>query len=447
MDKDAEDLLKELCPDLEITKSPKAWISRSEQALAKTTQTREIYPVVDHTRGEGPWIYDIKGNQYLDMTAGVAVRALGFGHHHLADFERRIHTYMREVPGHDFDVIPQTLLAERLISLTPGEYDREVLFTTSGGRAVESALKSLMDTQHRYRFVAFRPAFHGRTGYALALTASKHIHKDYYPQGLDVVRGPYPYCYRCPFGQKENECDLECIRYLRDSLEYEGTDIAGIVFEPICGEGGIIPAPVSFIRELRLLADELETQLVADEVQAGLGRTGRWWAVEHSGVVPEYITTAKALGGGFPLAACIGPKPMYTDFSRHSETFGGEPFVALLSLAVLRTIEREGLLENAQRRGKQLMDGLRELQSRHSFIGDVRGVGLMCAVEIVGDPKTKAYDPDRREKIITSCVQNHNLWIIGAGRSAIRFLPPLNITEEQINITLERFGQALKDTK
>jgi 4-aminobutyrate aminotransferase len=447
MDKDAEELLKELCPNVEITKNSKAWVARSEQALAKTTQTRDIYPIVDHTRGDGPWIYDIKGNQYLDMTAGVAVRALGFGHQHLAEFEQRIHHYLREVPGHDFDVIPQTLLAERLISLTPGEYDREVLFTTSGGRAVEGALKSLMDTLHRYRFVAFRPAFHGRTGYALALTASKHIHKDYYPQGLDVVRGPYPYCYRCPFGQKEGECDLECIRYLRDSLEYEGTDIAGIVFEPICGEGGIIPAPVSFIRELRLLADELETALVADEVQAGLGRTGRWWAVEHSGVIPEYVCTAKALGGGFPLAACIGPKPMYTDFSRHSETFGGEPFVALVSLAILRTIEREGLLENAQRRGRQLLEGLHELQTRYSFIGDVRGIGLMCAVEIVSDPKTKAYDPVRREKIITSCVQNHNLWIIGAGRSAIRFLPPLNITEDQIAITLERFGKALKDAK
>jgi 4-aminobutyrate aminotransferase len=447
MKRDAEELLKELCPDLDITKSSKEWIQRAEQVVAKTTQSRDIYPVVDHTQGEGPWIYDLKGNQYLDMTAGVAVRALGFRNTGIQDFEQRINGYLREVPGHDFDVIPQTLLAERLTGITPGDHEKEVFFTTSGGRAVETAVKSIMDTTHRFRFIAFRPAFHGRTGYSLALTASKHTHKDYYPDGLDVIRGPYPYCFRCPFKQDEKTCNLECVQYLRDSIEYGGKDIAAIFIEPICGEGGIIPAPIKWFKAIRQLADELEAKLVSDEVQAGLGRTGKWWGVEHGGIVPEYICTAKALGGGFPFGATIGPKPMFTDFSRHSETFGAEPYVSLLSLAVLRTIERDGLLENATKRGLQLLKGLNEIKEKSNIIGDVRGRGLMCATEIVTDKESNAIDPKKRDAVLKNAVNKQSLWMLGAGRSSIRFLPPLTITAEQIDIALERYRKAIKSVK
>ena len=448
MKQDDMELLKELCPDLPITRSQKEWLARAATILAHTTQSRDVYNVVvDHTRGDGPWIYDLKGNQYLDMTAGVAVRALGLRHQGLREFEQRIHSYLREVPGQDFDTIPQTLLAERLASLTPGDFEKEVFFCTSGGRAVEAAIKSVFDKQHRFRFVAFRPAFHGRTGYTLALTASKHIHKDYYPQGLDVIRAPYPYCYRCPFGREEGDCSLECIEYLRDSLQYEGTDIAAIVFEPVCGEGGMIPAPTPFVRELRKVADELDALLIDDEVQAGLGRTGRWWAIQHHNVVPDYVCTAKALGGGYPLAACIGPKPMYTDFGRHSETFGAEPYVALVSLYVLRTIEREGLLENARRRGEQLLKGLRDIQDATRIIGDVRGLGLMCAAEIVTDKKSRRPDPKLTKRLIDRCVRKEHLWVISCGRNSVRFIPPLNITPEQIDIALERFRKAVKAVK
>ncbi len=447
MDRESEELLKELCPGLEITKSGKAWITRSDKALAKTTQARDLYPVVDFTRGEGPWIYDLAGNQYIDVTAGVGVRALGLRHPGIIEYERRIQSYIREVPGQDFDILPQTLLAERLSAIAPGNHMKKVFFTTSGGRAVEAAVKSLMDTKHRQRFVAFRPAFHGRTGYSLALTASKHVHKDYYPQGLDVVRAPYPYCYRCPFGQKEGECDLECVRYLRDSIQYEGTDIAGIVFEPVCGEGGILPAPPKFVRELRKIADELGAGLVTDEVQAGLGRSGHWWSIENSGVTPDYICSAKALGVGFAFAACIGPDPMFTEFGRHSETFGAEPYVALLSLAQLHIIIRDGILENVRNRSKQLLSGLRDIQGSTKIIGDVRGLGLMCGVEIVSSSDKTKDNADLRNSLLVNCVKKHGLWIIGAGRNCLRFLPSLNTTAEQIDIILERFAKAVKDTK
>ena len=182
-------------------------------------------------------------------------------------------------------------------------------------------------------------------------------------------------------------------------------------------------------------------------MQAGLGRTGHWWGVEHGDIIPDYIATAKSLGGGFPFGACIGPKPLYTDYSRHSETFGAEPYIALLSLAVIRTIERDGLIENAKNRGEQLLKGLRDIQEETKYIGDVRGRGLMCAVEIVTDRDSNAYDPKRREQIVKNCVSKEKLWIIGSGRSAIRFLAPLNITAEQIAICLERFTKAIKAVK
>jgi 4-aminobutyrate aminotransferase len=363
------------------------------------------------------------------------------------EYEKRIQGYIREVPGQDFDILPQTVLAERLAAIAPGTHRKKVFFTTSGGRAVEAAVKSLMDTKHKHRFVAFRPAFHGRTGYTLALTASKHVHKDFYPQGLDVVRAPYPYCFRCPFGQKEKDCDLECVQYLRDSIQYEGTDISGIVFEPVCGEGGILPAPPKFVKELRKIADEYDAGLVTDEVQAGLGRSGHWWSIEASGVAPDYICSAKALGVGFAFAACIGPDPMFTDWGRHSETFGAEPYVALLSLAQLHIIERDRLLENVRRRSKQFLKGLRDIQRSTTIIGDVRGLGLMCGVEIVSSTDKMKDNAALRNKLLLNCVKKQGLWIIGAGRNCLRFLPSLNITKGQIDTILERFGNAVKATE
>ena len=204
---------------------------------------------------------------------------------------------------------------------------------------------------------------------------------------------------------------------------------------------------MKWFKEIRKLADELDTKIISDEIQAGLGRTGKWWSIEYGGIVPEYICTAKALGGGFPFGAAIGPKPLFTDYSRHSETFGAEPYVSLLSLSVIRTIERDGLRDNAAKRGRQLIKGLTEIQEASNIIGDVRGRGLMCAVEIVTDKTTNTYDPKKRNAVINNAVNKQRLWILGAGRSSIRFIPPLTITAEQIDIALERFGKAVKSIK
>jgi 4-aminobutyrate aminotransferase len=446
MNQDQIELLQWLVPDLhDVPQSSVYWLERARRSLAVTTQDRDVYPVVDHTRGQGVWMYDLEGNEYLDMTSGVAVRALGFRPEGIREFERRISDVVEELPGHDFDNIPHVLLAERLAAITPGDFPKEVFFTTSGARAVETAVKAAIDQTGRQRFVAFRPAFHGRTGYALALTASKAVQREGFPEALDVVRAPYAYPYRSPVGEDPTAAAEYSLNYLRDAILDEGTDIAGIVVESLGGEGGIIVPPIEFLQGLRRIADEYGAVLIADEVQAGMGRTGKWWAIEHADVAPDMICVAKSLGGGYPLGATIGRAPMFGRSSRHSETFAAEPRQALLSLFVLRFIEEHNLIENAANVGQKMMDRLRTELSGCEQVGEVRGRGFMQGIEFVHDRQSKQYYPELRDRIVRNCVFNQHLWILGAGRSAIRLLPALITTEEQGMEAVDRFVRAVRE--
>ncbi len=441
------DILKEL--GFEIT--PKMltneyWKKRGAEALALTTQDRDVYGCIDHTRGQGLKIYDIEGTEYLDMTGGVAVRAFGLRYPPLLEFELKINDVEREVPGMDFDAIPQTLLAEKIAKIVPGDHKKQVVFTTSGGRAVEGCMKSAMDLSGKQRFVAFRPAFHGRTGYALALTCSNSQHKNRYPQGVDVIRINYPYCYRCPYGQNVEDCSLECVEALRYALQVEGNDIAATVMEPIWGEGGLIVPPAKAVKGIYEITKEIGAYFMSDEVQAGMGRTGKWCAIENHGVVPDFVSMAKALGGGYPMGASIGPPPMFTGMSRHSETFSAEPKMALLSLWVLKHIEDGDFLRKNRENGEYLKKRLTELMDRHEVIGDVRGIGLMVGVEFVKDRKTKQKATDFRNRLVHILVNKQHLWILGAGQNCVRFTPSYVITKEQIDDAIDRFEKGISQT-
>ena len=446
MNRDQIDLLQWLVPGLQdVPHSSLYWIERAQRSLAVSTQDRDVYPVVDHTRGKGVWLHDLEGNEYLDMTSGVAVRALGFRPEGIREFEQRISDVIEELPGHDFDNVPHILLAERLAATAPGDFAKEVFFTTSGARAVETAVKAAMDQTGRQRFVAFRPAFHGRTGYALALTASKAVQREGYPQALAVVRAPYAYPFRCPIGEDPQACARYSLDYLRGAIQDEGTDIAGIVVESLGGEGGIIVPPVEFLQGLREIADDLGAVLIADEVQSGMGRTGRWWAIEHADVAPDMICVAKSLGGGYPLGATIGRAPMFEKPSRHSETFAAEPRQALLSLFVLRFIEENHLIQNAAKLGQAMMDRLRSELAACEQVGEVRGRGFMQGIEFVDDRRTKAYNPGLRDRIVRNCVFKQKLWVLGSGRSTIRLLPALVTSEEECMEAVDRFVRAVRE--
>ncbi len=423
------------------------WKKRAARALALTTQDRDVYGCLDHTVGDGVHIYDIEGTEYLDVTGGVAVRAFGLRYRPYLEFEASINDVVHEFPGMDFDAIPQTLLAERLAEITPGDHRKQVVFTTSGGRAVEGCMKSAMDLSGRRRFVAFRPAFHGRTGYALALTSSNSKHKSGFPQGVDVIRVPYPYCYRCPYGQVVDDCNLECVEALRYALQVEGDDIAVTVMEPLCGEGGLIVPPAKAVQGMYEMSKEVGAYFMSDEVQAGMGRTGKWCAVEHHGVVPDYISMGKALGGGYPLGASIGPAPMFTGGSRHSETFSAEPKVSLLSLWILRHMEEGDFLKKNAEHGAYLLKRLEELKDRHEVVGDVRGLGLMVGVEVVKDKTSKEKAPKLRDRIVKTAVQKEHLWILGSGQNSIRLTPSYVITNDDIDEVVDRLDRAISASK
>jgi len=310
MKQDQRELLSWLVPGLtDVPESSVYWIERAQRALATSTQDRDVYPVVDHSRGKGVFLYDLEGNEYLDVTSGVAVRALGFRPDGIQEFEQRIGDVIEELPGQDFDNIPQILLAERLAATVPGDFDKQVFFTTSGGRAVETAMKAAMDQTGRQRFVAFRPAFHGRTGYALALTASKAIQKEGFPQGVDVIRTPYAYPYRCPVGSDPETCAEYSLNMLRDAILDEGTDIAAVVVESLAGEGGrqavtsererLKPSPV--LGQMIVLRQVGEARHVGVEVQLHHpGRTVALLAEDDLGHAPHLIHVllpGEVLGG------------------------------------------------------------------------------------------------------------------------------------------------------
>ena len=422
------------------------WKKRGADALALTTQDRDVYGCVDHSRGEGVRIFDVEGTEYLDVTGGVAVRAFGLRYKPYLDFQQSIIDVVHELPGMDFDAIPQTLLAEKVAGITPGNHKKRVVFTTSGGRAVEGCMKSAMDLSGRRRFVAFRPAFHGRTGYALALTSSNAKHKSGFPQGVDVIRVAYPYCYRCPYGQNVEDCNLECVDYLRYALQVEGDDIAAFVMEALAGEGGLIVPPAKAVQGLYDLAKEVGAYFMSDEVQAGMGRTGKWLAIENHGVVPDYVSMGKAIGGGYPMGASVGPAPMFTGASRHSETFSAEPKMGLLSLWVLKHIEDGGYLEKNAEHGAYFLKLLHELKDKHEVVGDVRGMGLMMGIEFVKDKKSKEKAPKLRDAIVKNAVQKQQLWVLGAGQNVMRLTPSYVITKENIDEAVDRIDRAIKDS-
>ncbi len=444
-DKDYQ-ILRELGFDLNPNDmTNKYWTERAAEALALTTQDRDVYGCLDHTRGEGVTIFDMDGTEYLDLTGGVAVRAFGIRYKPQFDFEKRISDVIHEIPGMDFDAIPQTLLAEKLVQITPGSHRKRVVFTTSGGRAVEACMKSAMDLTNRRRFVAFRPAFHGRTGYALSLTSSNSRHKNTFPQGVDVVRVPYPYMYRKPKGMTDDDYKNHILETLEYALQVEGNDIAAVVMEPLAGEGGLIVPPSDVVQGIYRIAKDNGAFFHSDEVQAGMGRTGKWFAIENHGVVPDYISIAKALGGGYPMGASIGPAPMYSAASRHSETFSAEPRMALLSLWLLKHIEEQGFLKSNAENGAYMMKQLRELKDKHNVIGDVRGMGLMIGMEFVKDRTSKTKAPDLRNRIVKNAVQKQRLWMLGAGQNVIRFTPSYVITHENIDEAVRRLDKAITE--
>ncbi len=406
------------------------------------------YYEISWDHGEGHRLYDTAGRAYLDFGNGIAVSALG--HHHPA-VTAAIHAQVDKLiaPCAAMGFAETTVRHARMIAATmPAPLDT-VLFLNSGSEALEAALKLARRVTGRPGIVAFRGAFHGRTLGATSITSSNiNYRAGYEPLLPGVYLTGYPNVYR-DYGGDEERAVHQSLRHLRDltTSTIPGNEIAAIVIEPVQGEGGYIPAPPAFLQGLRAFCDEHDILLVADEVQSGFGRTGRMWAFEHAGIVPDVVCLAKAIANGLPLSAIVTRRELQERWgkSAHGTTYGGNPVACAAGIAVLETIESEGLVENAAARGAELLAGLRAIMADDPRIGDVRGVGLMIGVEFVKDRATREPDGGTCEAVRALCA-DEGLLILSCGteHNVIRWIPPLDVTSAEIDEALAIFRSALR---
>ena len=407
----------------------KAIVAR-QNAWASTSYPKE-YPLVV-ARGAGAMLEDVDGNRYLDFMAGIAVNSTGHSHPAVVSAVQEAAQRFLHVCGSDFYYDGFAALCERLATLAPGESRKRVFLTNSGTEAVEAAIKLARHSTGRAALVAFTGAFHGRTYGAMSLTASKARQRARFGPFLpEVHHVPYAYPYRGG-GDESGARSLAAIEELF-ARKLDPRDVAAIFVEPVQGEGGYVVPPAGWLRALRGLCTMHGILLVADEVQCGIGRTGRLFACEHDDVEPDILVTGKGLGSGMPIGAMIAREAVMTwEPGAHGSTFGGNPVCCAAALATLDVIEREQLLGNATRMGERLMNGMRELATRHEVIGDVRGRGLMVGVELVADRATRAPASDAVNALVESAFRR-GLLLLGAGRSTLRLCPPLMIDEYEVD--------------
>jgi len=422
-------------------------IIERDRAVVSPSYTRG-YPFVME-RGSGAVVEDVDGNVFLDCTAGIAVTATGHAH---PDVVRAVTDQAQRflhMSGTDFYYDVQVRLAEAIAAVTPIDDGVKSFFGNSGAEAVEACVKLARYSTRRYNIIAFLGAFHGRTLGALSLTASKAVQRrGFGPMMSGVVHAPFPDCYRCRLGLTPDTCAAECLDFIEDELLVHlvsPDEVAAIVLEPIQGEGGYLVAPDQFLRRLRALTAAHGMLLIADEVQSGMGRTGRMFAIEHAGVQPDAIAIAKGIASGLPLGVAVARAAIMDAWppGAHASTFGGNPVSCAAALATLRLLT-DRLVANAGDVGAHLAAGLRALAGKHALIGDVRGRGLMIGVELVRDRQTKERAGRERDAVVSAAFAR-GLLLLGAGANAIRFSPPLVLTRDQADIAIRLFDEALTE--
>ncbi len=420
-------------------------VLEKDQKFVSQSYTR-VYPLVVK-RAQGVMVEDVDSNRFLDFTSGIAVCNTGHCHPRIVDAIHRQAEQFIHMSGTDFYYDVQSTLAQKLGEITPGPKEKRVFFGNSGAEAIEAALKLARYHTKRPRVLAFLGAFHGRTMGALSLTASKVIHeRGFSPLVPGITHIPYAYCYRCPYHLQYPKCDIACVEWIREDLfkrSIPPEEVAAIFVEPIQGEGGYIVPPPEFHQRLYGLAKEFGILYVTDEVQTGMGRTGRMMAIEHWAVVPDIIALAKGIASGMPLGATVSQTEVMDWVpGSHASTFGGNPISCQAALTTIELLV-EGLVEHAAKMGDYLLNELKKFQERFEIIGDVRGKGLMIGIELVKDRITRKKAIEERNSVIQYCFEK-GLLILGCGENVIRLVPPLIITENEANTALTILEEVLK---
>jgi 4-aminobutyrate aminotransferase len=418
---------------------------KRDSSVISPSYPRGIPFVMDH--GKGTEVWDVDGNRFLDFAAGIAVVSTGHSHPKVvkaiqAQAEKFIHI------SSDFYHEQWIALGEKLDEIAPFEEAATSFMANSGTEAIETAIKLARYHTGRTNFIGFTGAFHGRTMGAVTFTASKPTyHRGFYPLMNGVVHAPYPNPYRPILDRQPGEDYGETVvRYIEEEILghiLPPDEVAGILVESIQGEGGYIVPPPGFFPALRDLCDKYGILLITDEVQSGMGRTGKWWAIEHFDVEPDVVTIAKGIASGMPLGVCLARNSIMTwPRGAHGNTFGGNPLSCAAALATIQLIEDE-YLENAEQVGQYTNDALHEIMARHPRIGDVRGLGLMIGVEFVKDRKSKVPDEELCSKVVNLAFER-GLILLSCGKSVIRFAPPLSISKAEVDEGLAIFDEAVR---
>ncbi len=428
------------------TPGPKAraFIER-DHAVTSPSYIKE-YPLVVE-RGEGSWIYDVDGNSYLDFMAGIAVASTGHAHPKVVKAIQDSAAKFLHICGTDFYYETMIGLCEKLSKAVPAMGESKVFLTNSGTEAIEGAIKLARYHTRRSKIIAFKGAFHGRTMGAITLNASKATQKAHFgPLLPDVYHLPYSNPYRCAYSHEKSWCETNCVcaNKIEEELftsQFAPDEVAAIFVEPIQGEGGYIMPALKFLKDLRAVCDKYKIMLVFDEVQSGIGRTGKMFAAETLGVTPDVILTAKGIASGMPIGAIIAKTSVMTwGRGSHGSTYGGNPVCCAAALATISIIEEK--MPEIRSVGEFMMTELKKLQKKHSSIGDLRGVALMIGCEFIkkdGSPATE-YVSKLEQLAFTK-----GLLLLSCGKSTIRFAPPLIITEDEVKVGLEILDQCLSE--
>jgi 4-aminobutyrate aminotransferase len=419
-----------------------------DKQYVSPSYTRD-YPLVAK-RGEGAIVEDVDGNLFLDFAAGIAVVSTGHCHPDVVRVIQQQAATLIHMSGTDFYYPLLAQLAEKMAQIAPGKFPKRVAFGNSGTEAMEAALKIARYHTKRHRFIAFLGAFHGRTFGSLSLTASKAVQRrGFGPLLSGVVHVPYANPYRCPQGHRAPECVCDCV--CSDLIERQlfktavpPEEVAAIVVEPIQGEGGYVVPPPAFLDNLRKLADKFGILLIFDEVQCGMGRTGKMWACDHAGVAPDILITAKGIASGLPLGVTVArAELMDWGPGAHASTFGGNPVACAAALETIRLLE-EKYIANAARQGEYLMGRLVDWPHKHRIVGQVRGRGLMIGIELVKNQETREPNPEARNRVVERAFEQ-GLLILGCGESTIRLMPPLIIDRDQADCAAEILDHCISE--
>jgi 4-aminobutyrate aminotransferase len=434
-------------PKIKVTPpGPKAKKIVERDAAVISPSFGRAYPLVIE-RGEGNIVIDVDGNEFIDMNAGLAVCSVGHSHPKVIKAIKDQVDKFIHYSYTDFFYDGYVNLSEVLHDLVPGKHKKKFFYGNSGAEAIEAAMKVSRWHSQRQGLLAYIGSFHGRTMGAVSLTASKpYQRRRFSPLVPGVEHIFYPYCYRCPFHLECPDCNYACVDYIDEYLFHKyvpAEEVAMLLAEPIQGEGGYVVPPDGYFKKLKKLLDENGILFAVDEVQSGIGRTGKWFAIEHWGVVPDIVCMAKGIAAGMPLGV-MASRADIQDWTpgSHASTFGGNPVSCAAALAVIDIIKSEKLLENSRREGAYIKKRLEEMMETHPMMGDVRGKGLMVGVELVKDKDTKEYAKQETEDVMMECFRQ-GLAIVNCGVNVIRWMPPLTITRDLVDPSLEIFEKSL----